>query len=131
MSEIVGLHHVQMNVPAERAEEARRFYGGVLGLEEMPRPYSLPAAGRQGVWYRCGEGEFHVFFAPSGDYRNDSTSRHPAFLVADLEALRGRLEGAGVAVEEAVPIPGRRRFFCRDPFGNRLEFLAFDGGERD
>ncbi len=125
MPRILSLHHVQLNVPADRADEARRFYGGLLGFQEMPRPASLAAAGRQGVWYRCGDGEFHVFFAPSGDYSDDGTSRHPAFVVDDVEALRRRLEAAGVAIEEAVPIPGRRRFFCRDPFGNRLEFLTF------
>jgi hypothetical protein len=26
-------------------------------------------------------------------------------------------------VEEGDPIPGRPRFFCQDPAGNRLEFL--------
>lgn len=124
MAPILGLHHVQVNVPADRAEDARRFYEDVLGFEEVPRPASLLAAGRRGVWYRCGGGEFHVFFAPPEDFRADGTSRHPALLVDDLEGLRRRLADAGAALEEAVPIDGRQRFFCRDPFGNRLEFLV-------
>jgi hypothetical protein len=39
--------------------------------------------------------------------------------------VRGRLESAGVELEDAIPINGRARFFCRDPFGHRFEFLAF------
>jgi len=122
---IVGLHHVQMNVPAGRADEARRFFADLLGLEEMPRPQSLSNAGRSGVWYRCGDNEFHVFFASDAEFKEDRSSRHPAFLVTDLPALQQRLESAGVALEEAIPINGRERFFCRDPFGHRLEFLSF------
>lgn len=122
---ILGLHHVQINVPGARATEARRFFEELLGLEEIPRPASLAEAGRSGVWYRCGENEFHVFFAPDGDFQEDRSSRHPAFLVDDLGALRQRLDASGVELEAAIPIVGRERFFCRDPFGHRLEFLSF------
>jgi catechol 2,3-dioxygenase-like lactoylglutathione lyase family enzyme len=116
---------VQINVPAARAAEARGFFGEILGLEEMPRPESLSSLGRNGVWYRCGANEFHVYFAPDGEFREDRSSRHPAFLVADLDALHARLQSAGVELEDAIPINGRERFFCRDPFGHRLEFLSF------
>ena len=122
---ILGLHHVQINVPQARSGEARRFFEEVLGLREMPRPESLSNAGRSGVWYQCGDNEFHVFFAPDGEFQEDRSSRHPAFLVDDLSDLRTRLASAGVELEEAIPINGRERFFCRDPFGHRFEFLAF------
>ncbi len=122
---IVGLHHVQVNVPLARAEEAQRFYEGLLRLRRMPRPESLPAAGRRGVWYRCGDGEFHLFFNPDSDLKPDGSSRHPAFVVDDLDELRRRLQASNVDLEEAIPIDGRARFFCRDPAGNRLEFLSF------
>jgi hypothetical protein len=39
--------------------------------------------------------------------------------------LRARLQSAGVELEDAIPIDGRERFFCRDPFGHRFEFLSF------
>jgi catechol 2,3-dioxygenase-like lactoylglutathione lyase family enzyme len=123
---ILGLHHVQINVPATRADEARSFFQELLGFEEMPRPESLSNAGRDGVWYRCGDNEFHIFFAPDGEFQEDRSSRHPGFLVADLAVLRERLESAGVPLEDAIPINGRERFFCRDPFGHRLEFLSFE-----
>ena len=122
---ILGLHHVQINVPAARASEACRFFEEILGFEQMPRPDSLSKAARNGVWYRCGENEFHVFYAPDGEFHEDRSSRHPAFLVGGLEALRTRLLAAGVELEDAIPIAGRERFFCRDPFGHRFEFLSF------
>ena len=122
---ILGLHHVQINVPASRAVEARRFFEELLGLEQMQRPESLSNAGRNGVWYACGDNEFHVFFAPDGEFKEDHSSRHPALLVDDLGDLHERLESAGVELEDAIPINGRARFFCRDPFGHRLEFLSF------
>jgi catechol 2,3-dioxygenase-like lactoylglutathione lyase family enzyme len=122
---ILGLHHVQINVPESRAADARRFFEELLGLSEMQRPESLSNAGRNGIWYRCGKNEFHVFFAPDAEFAVDGSSRHPAFLVDELPALRDRLESAGVELEDAIPIDGRERFFCRDPFGHRLEFLSF------
>jgi catechol 2,3-dioxygenase-like lactoylglutathione lyase family enzyme len=123
---ILGLHHVQINVPASRAAEARRFFEDLLGLHEVPRPESLSKAGRNGVWYACGDNEFHVFFAPDAEFREDHSSHHPALLVDDLGDLRERLDAAGVELEDAIPIDGRARFFCRDPFGHRLEFLSFE-----
>lgn len=121
---IVGLHHVQMNVPASLADEAKRFYGELLGLEEMPRPQSLSEAGRAGAWYRCGPNEVHLYFNPELDGR-ETSSRHPAFLVDGLAALRERLQAAGAELAEAIPIGGRERFFVRDPAGNRIELMAF------
>jgi len=122
---IVGLHHVQVNVPEASETEARHFYEQLLGLSPMPRPDSLTAAGRRGVWYRCGDGEFHVFFNPDANSDTNRSSHHPGFLVADLNELRRRLQAASIELDEAIPIDGRERFFCRDPGGNRLEFLSF------
>jgi catechol 2,3-dioxygenase-like lactoylglutathione lyase family enzyme len=123
--EIKRLHHVQISVPASAKDDARRFYGETLGLEEAPRPQSLSDAGRDGVWYRVGDNELHVYFNPELEPFLEQSSRHPAFIVDGLGELRERLQSAGADLEDAIPIQGRERFFCRDPFGNRLEFLAF------
>src|SRR2546422_5490486 len=123
---ILALHPGQINVPASRAGEARRFFEELLGLQEMPRPDSLSNAGRDGVWYACGDNELHVFFAPDNEFKEDRSSRHPALLVDNLGELRQRLDSWGVDLEDAIPIDGRARFFCRDPFGHRLEFLSFE-----
>ena len=121
---IVGLHHVQVNVPSGRADEVRRFYGEVLGLEEMPRPDSLSDAGRSGIWYRLGESEFHIFFNPDPALERETSSRHPALLVDDVPALREQLEAAGRG-RSGRGVLGRERFFVRDPFGNRIELMGF------
>ncbi len=116
---IVGLDHVQIAAPAGCEDDARRFFGGVLGLAELPKPDALRAHG--GVWFRCGEQELHIGvdteFAPA-------RKAHPAFRVRDLDELRRRLEDAGADPEDDDSLPGVRRFYARDPFGNRLEFVA-------
>lgn len=121
---VVGLHHVQVNVPLAIEAEAHRFYDEIVGLERMERPKSLSDAGRRGVWFRCGEQEFHVFSNQEPDFDPSASSQHPALLVDDLDALRARLVAAGCEIEEAIPIAGRQRFLTRDPAGNRIEFLS-------
>ena len=41
-----------------------------------------------------------------------------------LDALARRLESAGCKVAWDDEIPGVRRFYTEDPWGNRLELLA-------
>jgi catechol 2,3-dioxygenase-like lactoylglutathione lyase family enzyme len=119
VSGVLGLHHVQLAAPAGCEEDARRFFGELLGLEELPKPESV--AGRGGVWFRAGAQELHV-----GVEREFSPARkaHPAFAVADVDALRARLDAAGVATEDAPGIPGLARFYVADPWGNRIELTA-------
>ena len=122
---IVSLHHVQMIVPAGRDDEAKRFYGELLGLEEMSRPQSLSDAGRSGAWYHIGNQELHLRFEADPAVEPGLSDGHTALITSDLDDLRTRLSADGVELEEAIPIEGRARFFARDPGGNRIEFLAF------
>ena len=122
---LLGLDHVQLAAPAGCEAEARRFFGDLLGLAELPKPGALAARG--GAWFRCGDQELHVGvaedFAPAA-------KAHPAFRLADaatVEALRERLSRAGVAVRDDDAMPGVRRFYAADPWGNRLEFIAARG----
>ena len=119
---VEGLDHVQVAAPPGCEREARRFYGGLLGLGELEKPDALQAGG--GVWFAAGGQELHVGvakdFAPA-------TKAHPGLLAgsdAELDALAGALTGAGAAVEWDDRIPGRRRFFTSDPWGNRVELLS-------
>jgi catechol 2,3-dioxygenase-like lactoylglutathione lyase family enzyme len=113
---IVGIDHVQVAAPPGCEEEARAFYGAVLGLAELEKPPLLAARG--GVWFRVGGQELHVGveqeFAPA-------RKAHPAFAVGDLDALAARI--GEVVWPDPAEIPGVRRFHCSDPFGNRLEFV--------
>lgn len=124
---IVSLQHVQMIIPAGQAAEAKRFYGDLLGLKEMPRPEALSEAGRTGAWYRIGEQELHLRFETDPAADPALSDGHPALITSDLEGLRAQLSAAGFDLEEAIPIEGRARFFARDPGGNRVEFLAYTG----
>ena len=114
---IHGIAHVQLAIPPDGEDRARKFYGELLGLRELPKPESLRARG--GAWFECGMQEIHCGLeepiAPS--------RRHPAFLVSGLEELRARLEAAGTATQDERQLPGFRRFYATDPFGNRLEFM--------
>jgi catechol 2,3-dioxygenase-like lactoylglutathione lyase family enzyme len=121
---ILGLDHVQVAAPAGCEDDARRFYGGLLGLRELPKPE--PLRGRGGVWFALGaEHQLHVGvedpFAPA-------RKAHPALRVAagDLEALAERLAAAGCEVRWDDALPGARRFYAADPWGNRLELMAAD-----
>jgi catechol 2,3-dioxygenase-like lactoylglutathione lyase family enzyme len=121
---IVALDHAQVAAPPECEDEARRFYGELLGLEEIEKPSALAARG--GVWFRVGHQELHVGVA---EPFTPATKAHPALRLSPVAALRelaGRLEAQGVEVRWADPseIPGVTRFFVDDPWGNRLELLA-------
>lgn len=116
---ILSLHHAQITVPKGAEEDARRFYCGVLGLREMPKPESL--AGRGGFWLQVGGQQVHV--GTEEGVEREATKAHLAYLVDDLEAWRERLAQEGIEALEGVPIPGCARFEFRDPFGNRVELI--------
>ena len=119
---MIELDHVQIAAPPGCEAEARRFFGDLLGLEELEKPEPLRSRG--GAWFALGGGhQLHVGveepFAPA-------RKAHPAFRLpaGKLDELAGRLEGAGERVEWDDSLPGIRRFYTADPWGNRLELLA-------
>jgi catechol 2,3-dioxygenase-like lactoylglutathione lyase family enzyme len=117
--QIVGLDHVQFTLPPGGEDAADRFYVGVLGFETEEKPPAL--ASRGGRWYRSGEVRFHL--GADADFRA-ATRAHPAFVVADLNALVKRLAQEGLEVEWDEQVPGVGRCYVHDPFGNRLELVA-------
>jgi catechol 2,3-dioxygenase-like lactoylglutathione lyase family enzyme len=124
--QILRLQHVSLPFPgtADAVEVARRFYGETLGLEEVPRPPTLPGVG---LWYAVGDLELHLFGEPSGVDANPRSRRHPCFEVDEVDAFRAHLSSAGVTTRDHDgEIPGRPRFFAVDPFDNTLEFVHFD-----
>jgi catechol 2,3-dioxygenase-like lactoylglutathione lyase family enzyme len=118
---VLGLDHVQLAAPPGCEAQARRFYGELLGLPELPKP--APLAARGGAWFGVGAQQLHIgvetAFAPAH-------KAHPAIRVTSeaLDALAGRLRDAGARVEWDDALPGVRRFYTEDPWGNRLELLA-------
>jgi catechol 2,3-dioxygenase-like lactoylglutathione lyase family enzyme len=118
---LLGIDHVQVAAPFGSEAQARSFYGEVLGLPELDKPEALRARG--GLWFACGTHQLHVGvaerFAPA-------TKAHPALAVpaADLDRLAARLADAGCAVQWDDAIPGTRRFYTADPWGNRIELVG-------
>ena len=115
---ILALDHMQLAMPRGAEEQARAFYGGVLGLEELPKPPALAARG--GVWFRCGRQEIHL--GVEEDF-HPQRKGHPGLLVRDLAAVRARLEAAGAPIVPDDLLPGYERFYTADPFVNRIECL--------
>ena len=110
--------HVQVSIPRGTEDEARDFYGRLLGLEEIEKPEVLKQNG--GLWYSVADVQLHVgaedVVAPS--------KRHPAFEVADAAGVRAYLERHHVHTKDEPDIPGVvHRFSLFDPFGNRIELF--------
>jgi catechol 2,3-dioxygenase-like lactoylglutathione lyase family enzyme len=117
------LDHVQVCIPRGTEGAARKFYGGLLGLEEIEKPEVLKKNG--GMWYSVADVQLHVgaedAVAPS--------KRHPAFEVEDAAGVRTYLERNNVRTKDEPDIPGViHRFSFFDPFGNRIELLEKTNG---
>jgi catechol 2,3-dioxygenase-like lactoylglutathione lyase family enzyme len=119
---ITGLDHVQVAAPPNSEAEACRFYGSLLGLQELRKPDGLADAG--GAWFACGAQQLHVGVQ---DPFLASRKAHPGLAVADpdtLDVLADRLASAGAPVRWDDRLPGVRRFYTEDPWGNRLELCV-------
>jgi len=81
----------------------------------VPKPESLVATG--GVWFEPG-----VHLGVEADFR-PARKAHPGLSTTDLDGVATRLNAAGADVEWDERLPGVRRFYTHDPFGNRIELL--------
>lgn len=109
-------------MPAGGEAAARRFYSQVLGLTELPKPPVLAARG--GAWFASGPVQIHL--GVEEDFR-PARKAHPAIRVDDLDDLTAQITAAGYEVRFDDDLPGYRRFYVADPFGNRLD----GAGEQD
>lgn len=124
MSLVKGLHHVALKCSGkEQFEEAKHFYGEVLGL-----PVARSWEG--GIMFDTGAGLMEIFNTneiplPTG------TIRHFAFAVEDPDACVKAVSEAGyevfiepkdIVIASEVPFPARIAF-CRGPLGEEIEFF--------
>jgi catechol 2,3-dioxygenase-like lactoylglutathione lyase family enzyme len=117
----VQLDHVQIAAPAGCEAAARRFFGGLVGLAEIEKPEPLRARG--GVWFALGDRRLHV--GVEADFEPARKAHVALRLEApELDELAERLAAAGAPVTWDGTLPGERRFYSEDPWGNRIEFLA-------
>lgn len=115
---ILSIDHIQIAMPEGKEELAREFYGSLLGLSEVSKPESL--AGRGGVWFEGQRLKVHLGVDPNF---TSAQKAHPGFKVSDVGALSEELQKNGYSVKVGSSLPGIRRIFTNDPFGNRVEFL--------
>jgi len=120
---VVSLEHVSITSPEELEEEVVSWYRDCLGLTEMDKPHGTRP---KGAWFEIGAQQVHVTI----DEHNPPKIAHFALVVEDFDEIVGQLRDAGCHIEQASPIPGRRRFYTRDPAGNRIEIIGIDRGAR-
>ncbi len=117
------LQHVSSPYPEGRQADVRAFYGKVLGLREISVPRTIEHM--RLVWFSAGPDSIEMHFFPG--VPDPEHSRHLCLEVEDIKATRRQLEAAGYKPYDDIPIPNRPRFFCRDPFGNLIEFTSILG----
>ncbi|HWE01816.1 MAG TPA: VOC family protein [Tepidisphaeraceae bacterium] len=116
------IDHVAIDITD--VERAKAFYGGLLGLTEIPRPASFTFGG---AWYRIGPDILHLVSRPESI---PEAPHHFCLYVPDIFDWARIVESAGFAVvwDTRYKIPGVDRFFMRDPDGNRVEFQGKEIG---
>jgi catechol 2,3-dioxygenase-like lactoylglutathione lyase family enzyme len=120
---ITEIDHLQISAPKGCEADARRFFGDLLGLQEIEKP--APLRTRGGCWFRVGSRQLHI--GVEEPFR-PATKAHPAFSVPDIDALFALLTHHGVPCNWDEALPGVRRFYANDPWGNRLEFTQRSSG---
>ena len=120
MTFIKRIDHIQLAAPIGSEEKARLFFQGILSLKEDEKPQELKKNG--GVWFSNEHIHIHVGieenFVPA-------KKAHPAFEIFDIDAFASHLKNKGIDIQVDDKLPGAKRFYVNDPFGNRLEFLEW------
>jgi catechol 2,3-dioxygenase-like lactoylglutathione lyase family enzyme len=128
---IKQINHVQVCIPPNCEEEARRFYIDVLQLDEIAKPPALVKNG--GFWLQLpSKMQVHVGI----DAVTQRTKAHICFEVDDLRRARAYLRSHRVRFykennEDENDIPGQIRFSIYDPFNNRIELVQVLVGSGD
>ena len=120
---VVALDHVQLAMPPHRETDADAFYRDVLGFVAVAKPE--PLASRGGRWYRSGDVQVHL--GVEADFR-PAKKAHPALTVRGFDDLIAQLDDRGAVWRRDEELPGVRRLYVDDPFGNRIELI--DAAER-
>lgn len=121
MIRIENLHHA--SVAVTDLERSRQFYGGVLGLREIPRP-NFPI---RGAWFEVGDRQVHLIVFPETQMlraRRDIDIRetHFALRVADYQETMAHLRAHQVEVlDKFENVTDWAQIYILDPDGNIIE----------
>jgi len=115
---ITAIDHIQITCQPQDEATTLAFYRDILGLPEIEKPEELKSRG--GAWFQLGTQQIHIGVDKPCEV--SPSKRHICFLVDDLGKAEAYLAAAGFEIlPEPVDAFGLRRFFVRDPAGNRVE----------
>jgi catechol 2,3-dioxygenase-like lactoylglutathione lyase family enzyme len=145
---IQGFHHAGISVP--NLETARSFYEKLLGFKvvgeeswEAPSPVydqgvGLKDSSARGLLLQGSNTYLELFEYsapkpagyPLGRGANDYGISHLCFQVDDVHQEYQRLQGlGGITMNPPIEFPeGGGAVYCRDPFGNLIEFTTAEAG---
>ena len=114
---MIGVERVDyIRVPVRDIEEAKHFYGELLGLAENPN-----SPGGDWIEYEAGNVTLAVMTPETHDY--EFTPLPPstiALRVRDVAAAKATLEAAGLPVNEMWDSGACKGAGVSDPAGNRI-----------
>ncbi|RMG54671.1 MAG: glyoxalase [Gammaproteobacteria bacterium] len=119
----IRLHHVSLLV--SDTTRALGFWHELLGLEVDPK---RPDLGYPGAWLGLDGGQqIHLLELPNPCAQatrpeHGGRDAHVALQVKDFEAMRLRLQEAGIPFTSSRT--GRQALFVRDPDGNAVELIG-------
>jgi catechol 2,3-dioxygenase-like lactoylglutathione lyase family enzyme len=129
---VLELHHhgIRIGTSDEAVEQARQFYGEVLGLEADPGRPTIP--GIPGFWLYVGNdqhtAQIHLMGAEgmspmARSAKEDPTIPHVALAVEDIQEAKRELDQRGIWYWQIQGLVGQYsdQVFVRDPFGNVIE----------
>jgi catechol 2,3-dioxygenase-like lactoylglutathione lyase family enzyme len=126
---IVGVAHIGLRT--DNLEGARKFYTGVLGLQE---PFSLNKPPSEGTgllltYFKINDHQYIEVFPELKDVNQDRLS-HISFETTNAEQLRAYLANRGVKVPDRLDpmLDGNRGFNVQDPDGHEVEFVEYRPG---
>jgi catechol 2,3-dioxygenase-like lactoylglutathione lyase family enzyme len=129
---VLELHHhgIRIGTSDAAVEQARQFYGEVLGLEADSGRPTIP--GIPGFWLYVGSdqhtAQIHLMGAEgmspmARSAKEDPTIPHVALAVEDIQEARRELDQRGIWYWQIQGLVGQYsdQIFVRDPFGNVIE----------
>lgn len=145
---IQGFHHAGLSVPD--LEKAREFYEQLLGFKvvgeenwDAPNPVydqgvALKNSAARGYLMQGSNTYLELFEYvspkptgnPLGRGANDFGISHLCFQVDDVQLEYRRLQNlGGIVMNQPIEFPdGGGAVYCRDPFGNLIEFTTAGAG---
>ena len=114
-------HHISFSV--SDMAKSRKFYEGVLGLEEIPR---ADFGEVDGVWYDGGGVQVHLIeMAADPNLGTPPPVIHPGashagFGIEDYSAMTANLDEKGI---EYFGVAENGQIWCQDPDGWVIEFI--------